>query len=116
MVLTDQHHAFAVDVQGAPDVRDHFDDLGFDLGRLGLSPKDFRQYANDVSVFSPYTSLANITGQPAISLPLRNDAAGLPSGAMFLARFGEEETLLSLAAALERDLPWAGRRAQFRAG
>lgn len=87
-----------------------------ELGRLGLSPKDFRQYANDVSVFSPYTSLANITGQPAISLPLRNDAAGLPSGAMFLARFGEEETLLSLAAALERELPWAGRRAQFRAG
>ena len=86
------------------------------LGRLGLSPKDFRQYAADVTVFSPYTSLANITGQPAISLPLRNDAAGLPSGAMFLARFGEEETLLSLAAALERELPWAARRAQFRAG
>ena len=35
MVLTDQHHAFAVDVQGPPDVGDHFDDLGFDLGRLG---------------------------------------------------------------------------------
>ena len=35
---------------------------------------------------------------------------------MFLARFGEEATLLSLAAALERELPWAGRRAAFSAG
>jgi Asp-tRNA(Asn)/Glu-tRNA(Gln) amidotransferase A subunit family amidase len=87
-----------------------------ELGRLGLSPKDFRQYAADVTVFSPYASLANITGQPAISLPLRDDSAGLPSGAMFLARFGEEATLLSLSAALERELPWIGRRAQFRAG
>ena len=86
-----------------------------ELGRLGLSPKDFRQYATDVSVFSPYTSLANVTGQPAISLPLRLDATGLPSGAMFLGRYAEEATLLSLAAAIERELPWSGRRAGFRA-
>jgi len=86
-----------------------------ELGKLGLSPKDFRQYATDVSVFSPYTSLANVTGQPAISLPLRLDATGLPSGAMFLGRYAEEATLLSLAAALERELPWSGRRAGFRA-
>lgn len=87
-----------------------------ELGKLGLSPKDFRQYATDVSLFSPYTSLANVTGQPAISLPLRLDAAGLPSGVMFLGRYAEEATLLSLAAAIEREAPWASRRAAFRAG
>jgi len=86
-----------------------------ELGKLGLSPKDFRQYAADVSLFSPYTSLANVTGQPAISLPLRLDATGLPSAAMFLGRYAEEATLLSLAADIERELPWSGRRAGFKA-
>ena len=87
-----------------------------ELGRLGLSPKDFRQYAADVSVFSPYTSLANVTGQPAMSVPLRQDASGLPSGAMFFAPYAAEGRLLALAAALEREAPWIGRRPGFKAG
>ena len=69
-----------------------------------------------MSVFSPYTSLANVTGQPAMSVPLRQDASGLPSGAMFFAPYAAEGRLLALAAALEREAPWIGRRPGFKAG
>jgi amidase len=47
-----------------------------------------------------------MTGQPAISLPLARDAGGLPLGMQFVGRFGEEHTLLALAARLEEAAPW----------
>jgi amidase len=50
--------------------------------------------------------LANVTGQPAMSVPLQLSGGGLPIGSHFLARFGEEETLLQLAGQLERSHPW----------
>ncbi|MFN0124075.1 MAG: amidase [Blastocatellia bacterium] len=59
--------------------------------------------------FSPFTSLCNVTGQPAISLPLNWNAAGLPIGTHFAARFGDEATLFRLAAQLEAARPWAQR-------
>ena len=86
-----------------------------ELGKLGLSPKNFAQYAADVTAFSPYTSLANVTGQPSISLPLGWSRSGLPLGVMFTARFADEVTLLSLSRSLERELPWSDRRPDFRA-
>lgn len=86
------------------------------LGLLGLSPKDFSSYAAEVSTFSPYASLANVTGQPAMSVPLAQSRDGLPIGVMFLGRYAEEATLLSLAASLERELPWLTRRPTFAAG
>jgi len=85
------------------------------LGILSLSPKDFQKYATEVALFSPYTSLANVTGQPAMSLPLAESSAGLPLGVMCLGRYAEESTLLGLAAALERILPWRERRPRFSA-
>ena len=85
------------------------------LGVLGLSPSDFAQYAREVAAFSPYASLANVTGQPAISIPLHMSATGLPVGVMFLGRWWEEATLLALAAQLERDRPWCARRPSFTA-
>lgn len=59
--------------------------------------------------YSPFTALFNASGQPAMSVPLYWSAAGLPMGAHFAARFGEESTLFALAGQLERAQPWRGR-------
>jgi amidase len=62
------------------------------------------------AAYVPFTPPFNVTGQPAISLPLHWNEAGLPIGVQFVGRFGDEETLLSLAGHLEQVAPWAGRR------
>jgi amidase len=58
---------------------------------------------------NPYTPVFNVTGQPAASLPLYWNDAGLPIGVHFAGRFGEEGTLFRLAGQLEQARPWAGR-------
>ncbi|HSO19913.1 MAG TPA: amidase family protein, partial [Desulfosarcina sp.] len=55
---------------------------------------------------TPFTQLANFTGQPAMSVPLYWTSEGLPCGSHFMARFGEEATLFRLAAQLEKAQPW----------
>ena len=62
------------------------------------------------AAYVPFTPPFNVTGQPAISLPLHGNEVGLPIGVQFVGRFGDEETLFSLAGQLERAAPWAGRR------
>ena len=57
----------------------------------------------------PYTQLANITGRPAISLPLHWTADGLPLGVQFVAPLSGESVLIRLASQLEQALPWAER-------
>src|SRR5205085_7044054 len=54
--------------------------------------------------------IANITGNPAMSVPLWWNSDGLPIGVHFLGRFGDEATLIRLAAQLEAAQPWVGRR------
>jgi amidase len=57
--------------------------------------------------FSPFTPLYNITGQPAMSVPLYWNDAGLPIGMQFAARYSDEATLFRLAGQLEKAKPWA---------
>jgi amidase len=57
----------------------------------------------------PYTQLANLTGRPAITLPLHWTAAGVPLGVQFVAPLAGESLLLKLASQLEQALPWADR-------
>lgn len=68
------------------------------------------QMAADIFRFIPNTPVANVTGEPSISLPLHWTADGLPVGMMFTAPLGDEITLLQLARQLEQAQPWADRR------
>ena len=59
--------------------------------------------------FTPYTALYNISGQPAVSLPLYWNSGGLPVGVMLAGRLGDEATLISLSAQVEAARPWRHR-------
>lgn len=60
--------------------------------------------------FTPFTAWVNLTGQPAITLPLHWTQEGLPIGVQFVGRPYDEATLISLGAQLEQMRPWLGRR------
>jgi amidase len=59
--------------------------------------------------FTPYTAVYNVTGQPAVSLPLHWTDGGLPVGVMLAGQMGAEGTLLSLSAQIEAARPWRDR-------
>jgi amidase len=58
---------------------------------------------------APYTMVANVTGQPSMSLPLHWTDDGLPMGMLFTAKIGDEATLFRLAAQIEQAMPWRER-------
>ncbi|HTX45504.1 MAG TPA: amidase [Solirubrobacteraceae bacterium] len=61
-------------------------------------------------LFTPYTAIVNVTGQPAISLPLYLGEDGLPNAIQLIGRPAGEGPLLALAHQLEQAMPWTGRR------
>ncbi|MDP9225184.1 MAG: amidase family protein, partial [Actinomycetota bacterium] len=80
------------------------------LGWFDSVPENpLRGYERDAE-FCPFTPLQNITGQPAMSVPLWWNESELPVGVQFAARFGDETTLFRLAGQLEQARPWAERR------
>ncbi len=80
------------------------------LGYFDSTPDNPMEGFTRSASFAPFTPICNMTGQPAMSLPLFWNDDGLPVGAHFVGRFGHEATLFRLAAQLEEARPWAGRR------
>jgi amidase len=82
------------------------------IGRFAMNNPDYLDYrlgANGLIHYSPFTPLANLTGQPAVSLPLAM-VDGLPVGIQLIGRMGGDAELLALCADLEQWMPWRERR------
>ena len=82
----------------------------FKLGRALKFRRIIEATVSRIFEFVPFSPVANVTGQPSMSVPLYWSSQGLPIGSMFTARLGDEATLLRLAAQLEAARPWQKRR------
>jgi amidase len=81
-----------------------------EIGAVDVDETDIMRGFAPILGYAPFTGGQNVTGQPAISLPLAWSKAGLPIGVQFVGRFGEEHLLLQLAAQIERTEPWSRKR------
>lgn len=79
------------------------------LARARLIDRVVDGIAHDNMAPVPFTQLANLTGTPAMSVPLHPGTDGLPMGVQFIGRMGDDATLLQLAAELEQAAPWFDR-------
>ncbi len=82
----------------------------YNADEAGLSALD---WTHKLFAGTPFTPLCNVTGAPAISLPLAISADNLPIGVQFIADLGREDTLFQLAGQIERAAPWHHRRPTF---
>jgi amidase len=84
------------------------------LGTFDMDERDPQKSFAPLIDYVPFTAMQNVTGQPAINLPLSWNDAGLPIGVQFVGRFGDELTLLQLGKQLETAQPWMQRYASIR--
>jgi amidase len=83
------------------------------LGEVhGRGPDPWEHYQRS-GWFTPFTAIINVTGQPAISVPLYQGDDGLPTGVQLIGPPAREEVVLGLAAQLEQALPWSDRAPQL---
>lgn len=98
-----RYDAVLMPTLGAPPLR---------LGEIDSDATDVEAVTEKLLGFVSFTPVQNMTGQPAVSLPLHVSSDGLPIGMMFVGRFGDEATLYRLAGQLERVMPWEARMPQ----
>jgi amidase len=80
------------------------------LGVLIASRAEPQRGLRRLAELMPFTPAYNVTGQPAVSLPLYWNASGLPIGVQLVAPFGREDLLIQIASQLEQARPWADRK------
>jgi len=85
------------------------------LGYFDYTPETRGQHIARLGEYTGFTLIANASGQPGISLPLHWNDENLPIGVQLLGRYGDEATLIRLAAQLEQAMPWSQRRPPVRA-
>lgn len=84
-------------------------ELPLTLGTLVNDPENPMAIMQRAGLFVPFTPPFNMSGQPAISLPLEWTDGGLPVGVQLVAAYGREDVLVRVASQLEQARPWAGR-------
>ena len=84
------------------------------LGTFDMEERDPQKSFAPLIDYVPFTAMQNVTGQPAINMPLHWNKDGLPIGVQFVGRFGDELGLLKLAAQLESAAPWAHQYSKIR--
>ncbi|MBJ88437.1 MAG: amidase [Woeseia sp.] len=82
------------------------------LGYFDYTAETRKEHIARLGEYTGFTLIANVSGQPGISLPLHWNANNLPIGVHLLGRYGDEVTLIRLAGQLERAQPWADRKPQ----
>ena len=80
------------------------------LGWLDMMMEDVTEYWRRIEAFTPFTVWFNLTGQPAVTLPIGETEAGFPVSVQAVAAHGDEATLFRLASQLEAAKPWRDRR------
>jgi amidase len=84
------------------------------LGTFNMEERDPQKSFVPLIDYVPFTAMQNVTGQPAINMPLHWNKDGLPIGVQFVGRFGDELGLLKLAAQLESAAPWASQYSKIK--
>jgi amidase len=81
--------------------------LGAPVPEIGvLDTTDVAAMYTKAAVYATFTSVYNLTGQPAMSVPTGTDSNGLPMGVQYAAAYGREDLLLRLASQIEQAAPW----------